>query len=268
MKPSKILITGAAGLLGRALRERLKGRYALVRLSDRAAMAPAGPGEETVVAELTDAAAIARLCQDVEAVVHLGGHSVEGAWDQIIQANLIGAINLYEGARLAGVDRVLFATSNHAIGFYRRTERIDHTAPPRPDSRYGLSKAFGEDLSQYYVLKHGIRGYCMRIGSCIGRPVNERMLSTWQSLDDFARLVTVGLEADYTYEIVYGVSRNTRTWWDNANAERLGYAPKDDAEVYAAKVAGVLLGHALDDTLQGGQYVSPDYTGKSDWIGS
>lgn len=266
MKPSKILITGAAGALGRALRERLQGRYALLRLSDRAAMAPAAAGEETVVAELTDAAAVARQCTGIDAIVHLGGQSVEGTWDQVIQANLIGAINLYEGARLAGVDRVLFATSNHAIGFYRRTQRIDHAAPPRPDSRYGLSKAFGEDLSQYYALKHGIRGFCMRIGSCTEPPVNERMLSTWQSYDDFARLVTVGLEADYTYEIVYGVSRNTRSYWDNANAYRLGYDPKDNAETFARELEGKVQPHPLDEALQGGQYISPDYTGKPDWI--
>lgn len=267
MKPTSVLITGAAGALGQALRERLKGRYPLLRLSDRAAMAPAGPGEDVVVADLADAAAIGRLCQGIEAIVHLGGQSVEGRWDQVIAPNLIGAINLYEGARMAGVDRVLFASSNHAIGFYRRTERIDHTAQPRPDSRYGLSKAFGEDLSHTYALKHGIRGFCMRIGSCCPEPVNARMLATWQSFDDFARLVTVGLEADYTYEIVYGVSANTRSWWDNANAHRLGYAPKDNAEIFAGKLENLVFDNPLDDSLQGGQYVAPDYTGKPDWIG-
>lgn len=266
MPPSRILITGAAGALGKTLRQHLAGRYALMRLSDRAAMTPAGANEETIVADLGDASATAQLCEGIDAIVHLGGHSVEGGWDQIISANLIGAINLYEGARRAGVDRVLFATSNHAIGFYRRTQRIDHTAPPRPDSRYGLSKAFGEDLSQYYALKHGIRGFAMRIGSCIEKPVNARMLSTWQSYGDFARLVTVGLEADYRYEIVYGVSRNTRSYWDNANAYRLGYDPQDNAEIHAAELEGKLLGHALDDELQGGQYVSPDYTGNPEWI--
>lgn len=264
--PLKILVTGAAGALGRALRERLQARYALLRLSDRAEMAPATAGEETVVADLTDADATAQLCAGIDAIVHLGGQSVEGTWDQVIQANLIGAVNLYEGARKAGVDRVLFASSNHAIGFYRRTERIGPGAPPRPDSRYGLSKAFGEDLSRYYALKHGIRGFCMRIGSCFPEPVNARMLSTWQSYDDFARLVVVGLEADYRYEIVYGVSRNTRSWWDNTEAYRLGYDPQDDAERFAPQVEGIVLAHDLDEGLQGGPYVSPDYTGKPDWL--
>ena len=106
----------------------------------------------------------------------------------------------------------------------------------------------------------------MRIGSCLPEPTNARMLATWQSYDDFARLVTVGLEADYHYEIVYGVSRNTRSWWDNANAYRLGYDPKDNAEVFAKELEGAVLGHALDESLQGGQYVSPDYTGKPEWI--
>ena len=106
----------------------------------------------------------------------------------------------------------------------------------------------------------------MRIGSCCPRPVNARMLATWQSFGDFAQLVTVGLESDYRYEIVYGVSRNTRSWWDNSNAYRLGYAPQDNAEVYAAEVENIDLGHPLDDALQGGQYISPDYSGKPDWI--
>ena len=267
MKPSKVLITGAAGALGQALRERLRGRYRLLRLSDRAAMAPAASGEEVVVADLADAAAIAAACQGIDGIVHLGGQSVEGTWEQVIPSNLIGAINLYEGARQAGVDRVLFATSNHAIGFYRRAQRIDHASPPRPDSRYGLSKAFGEDLGQYYALKHGIRGFCMRIGSCFPKPANARMLATWQSYDDFARLVTVGLEAGYSYEIVYGVSRNTRSWWDNSNAYRLGYDPKDNAEVHAKEVEAMVFDNALDESLQGGQYISPDYTGKPQWIG-
>jgi uronate dehydrogenase len=267
MSSSRILITGAAGALGRALRERFQGRYLLLRLTDRAEMAAAGAGEEVVRCDLTDAPAIAAACRGMKAIVHLGGQSVEGSWEQVASANLIGLINLYEGARLAGVDRVLFASSNHAIGFYPRTQRIDHTASPRPDSRYGLSKAFGEDMALYYCLKHGIRGFCMRIGSCFPKPVNARMLSTWQSYDDFARLVAVGLEADYRYEIVYGVSRNTRSWWDNSNAYRLGYDPKDSAEAYAKEVEHITLGHPLDEALHGGQYVSPDFSGKPEWVG-
>ncbi len=257
----RVLITGAAGSLGGVLRERLAGRFALLRLSDRVAIADAGPGEEAVTCELADAAGVAALCEDMDAVVHLGGQPNEADWPTVHAANIAGAINLWEGARQHGVDRVLFASSNHAIGLYRRTQRLDHETPPRPDGRYGLSKAFGEDLAALYAYKFGVRAFCMRIGSCFPEPTNARMLSTWQSYGDFARLVRAGLRADYDFEIVYGVSRNTRGWWDNANAFRLGYDPQDDAEAFAAKVAQIGPSDALEGAFQGGGFASTEFVG-------
>ncbi len=256
-----LLVTGAAGGIGRTLRTSLKGRYPLIRWSDVVAMAPAGPGEECVTADLSDAGAMIDLCAGMDAILHLGGQSTEAAWPVVQAANIQGLINLYEAARLAGTKRVLFASSNHAVGLWRRSNLIDHTAPARPDGRYGLSKAFGEDLSQLYAYKHGIAGFCMRIGSCFEKPANQRMLSTWLSFADFTRLAIVGLEADYTYEIVYGVSRNTRSWWDNANAYRLGYDPQDNAEVFAADVEHIIGAVPMDEDFQGGGFVSPDFTG-------
>jgi len=261
MTVSRILVTGAAGALGRQVRSRLAGRYSLIRSSDIVAMDPAGLGEETVVADLADAAAVAGICEGIDAIVHLGGQSVEGSWEQVIAANLIGLINLYEGARQAGVQRVLFASSNHAIGFHRRSERIDHTAPARPDTRYGFSKAFGEDLACLYAYKYGIKGLSLRIGSCFPKPTNRRMLSTWLSYADFVRLVEVGLTADYVNEIVYGVSANSRSWWDNANAYRLGYAPEDNAEAYAAEVEHIVSDDPIEEAFQGGSYTSPEFIG-------
>ncbi|HRJ70095.1 MAG TPA: NAD(P)-dependent oxidoreductase [Beijerinckiaceae bacterium] len=258
-KPQRLLITGAAGMLGKQLRRRLAGEYALLRLSDVASMEPAGAGEETVVCDLADREGVGRLCEGIDAIVHLGGRATEADWDTVHSANILGAIHLYEGARKAKVERVLFASSNHAVGLVRRTPKTDHTASARPDSRYGLSKAFGEDIAALYAYKHGVRAYCMRIGSCFPEPTDERMLSSWLSYDDFERLVRTGLAADYTYEIVYGISRNTRAWWDNSNAYRLGYNPQDNAEAFAPRLTGVGVGNPLHDPFIGGGYVSPDF---------
>lgn len=266
MATKRVLITGAAGALGKELRRRLYGRYPLVRLSDMNAMEPARKGEEVAQCDLADAFAVDRICEGIDAIVHLGGQSVEAPWERVIQSNLIGCINLYEGARKAGVDRVIFASSNHAIGFYHRRQRLDHNSAAKPDSRYGVSKAFGEDLSRYYASKHGIRGLCLRIGSCFPKPINARFLSTWLSYDDFERLIEVGLNADYIYEIAYGVSNNTRSWWDNSRIEALGYRPKDNAETYAKEVEGIVMDNPIDEAHHGGQYCSPDFSGKPEWL--
>jgi uronate dehydrogenase len=260
MAPSRILITGAAGNLGTVLRRHFQPRVDLLKLTDIAPMPPAAANEVVLQADLADADAIMRAAEGVEAIVHLGGNATEAPWERIVSANLIGGVNLWEAARVNGVDRVLFASSNHAIGFWRRTETLDHTTPAKPDSRYGLSKAFGEDMATLYALKHGVRGFSMRIGSCFEKPNGRRMLSTWLSFADFIRLVEVGLTADYLNEIVYGVSRNTRSWWDNSNAYRLGYDPRDDAEVFAAEFDGVHTDDPVEEALQGGGYASREFS--------
>ncbi|MGF1475633.1 MAG: NAD-dependent epimerase/dehydratase family protein [Geminicoccaceae bacterium] len=266
MNPHRVLITGAAGNLGRALRERLRGQFPVMRLSDREAVEEAGEGEEVMETELADAAAVDRLLNGVDAVVHLGGQPVEADWQTVLNSNIIGCYNLFEAARKAGAKRVIFASTNHAIGLHRRTRRLDHTSEAMPDSRYGLSKAFGEDLARLYAYKFGVSAKCVRIGSCFPKPADERALSTWQSYDDFARLIHVGLTADFTFEIVYGVSDNPRAWWDNSNAKRLGYKPQDSAEVYASELEGKLCENPMDDLFQGGAFVSPEFTGDVDKI--
>jgi uronate dehydrogenase len=178
-----------------------------------------------------------RVTREVDAIVHLGGHSAEGPWDDILRANIVGCYNVFEAARKNGVKRILFATSNHALGFYRRDQRIDHRVYPRPDSRYGLSKVFGEQLGSLYSDRYGMEFFCMRIGNVNPAPVDKRRLSLWLSPRDLGQLVKIGIEhPDIRFEIVYGVSRNQRSWYDNSNAERLGYRPKDDSEAYAAEV--------------------------------
>ena len=261
MRIERLLITGAAGALGGVLRRHFAGRYPALRLSDRAALGVAGPGEELMPCDLADAAAVERLFEGVDACVHLGGQANEAPWEVIMASNIVGAVNTWEAARKAGTKRILFASSNHAVGFHPRTRKLDHTAPPKPDSRYGLSKAWGEDVALYYANKHGISAMCMRIGSCFPEPMNERALSTWLSYPDFCRLVEVGLDADYVFEIVYGVSANTRSWWDNGNAERLGYRPQDNAEAWAEKVRGKKTAEPINELFQGGPFCGPDFTG-------
>ena len=259
----RLLITGAAGNLGRAARADLHTIASAIRLSDIAAMEPAkaGHNEEIVQCDLAQASAVDALCEGVDAILHLGGQATEAPWPTVLQSNIVGLINLYEAARKAGVGRVLFASSNHAIGFHRRTQRLDHTSPARPDGRYGLSKAFGEDIAALYADKFGIKSFCMRIGSCFPEPTTGRMLSTWLSYADFLRLVRVGLTAAYDYEIVYGVSANTRTWWDNSNAARLGYAPQDNAEAFAEKVAHAPAEDPIAALFQGGTFASDEFIG-------
>jgi uronate dehydrogenase len=272
MKTQRILLTGAAGALGRVLRERLPAQLAQQhpdtlwqwRFSDLAEMTPLTAEEddagcELVRCDLADAPAVNLLLRGVDAVIHMGGFSVEGPWDTLLSANVVGLINLYEAARVAGTERVVFASSNHAIGFYRRGQRIDHLSSPRPDSRYGLTKAFGEDLAWLYAHKHRVRSLCLRIGSCVEKPRNARMLSTWLSHGDLLRLVTVGLKADYRYDIVYGVSANRDSWWDNRRAHELGYAPQDDASAWTAELRGVTSASAVAEQFHGGNFAAEEF---------
>jgi uronate dehydrogenase len=233
----RLLLTGAAGGLGGVLRPRLKAYCQWLRLSDRADLGPAAEGEELHPAALEDPAAMQALLRGVDAVVHLGGISVEAAWAPIQAANITGVFHLYEAARRNGVRRVVFASSNHVVGFYRQTEVIDALAPPRPDTLYGVSKAFGENLSRMYFERYGIETVCLRIGSATPAPQNRRMLATWLSHDDLERLVVAALTAPNAgHSIVYGMSDNTTRWWDNRLAAHIGYRPQDSSEPWRAEL--------------------------------
>ena len=254
-----ILLTGAGGGIGTYLRSELKGRYKL-RLSDRAALAECAADEDFVEADLNDLAATRKAVAGVDGIIHLGGYSVEGDWETIQTANITGTHNLFEAARLEGVKRVIFASSNHAVGFYDRSQTIDHTCTPRPDSRYGLSKAFGEALASLYADKYGAEVMCIRIGNVAEEPIDVRRLSIWITPRDLAQLIGIGLDhPDIKHEIVYGMSDNARAWWDNSNAVRLVYRPRDKSEDFADKVLGehsADTGDALGDSKQGGAFVS------------
>jgi len=227
----RLLLTGAAGGLGKVLRERMKPWTRVLRLSDREPLAPARDGEEVAQCDLGDRAATLALVEGVEAIVHFGGISVEASFDAILHSNIEGTFNIYEGARRHGVKRIVFASSNHVIGFYKQSERIDAAAPRRPDGIYGLSKCFGEDLSRLYFDRYGIETVCLRIGSSFPQPKDRRMLSTFLSYDDLTELVRLSLSTPRVgHTIVFGVSDNSSKWWDNAKAAHLGFRPRDSAD--------------------------------------
>lgn len=255
----RLLLTGAAGGLGRVLRPRLRARSTLLRASDQAPMEPACEGEEVVVTPLEDRAAVHALLAGIDAVVHLGGISTEQPFDAILQANIVGTYNLYEAARRQGVRRIVFASSNHVTGFYRQDEVIDASMPVRPDGYYGLSKAFGENLARFYFDRYGIETACLRIGSSFPEPRDRRMLATWLSYDDLERLVVACLTAPVVgHSIVYGMSDNATTWWDNTPARHLGFRPQDSSEPFRA--AAQARQPALDPSdpavlYQGGAFV-------------
>ena len=251
-----ILITGAAGDVGTHLRRELARRYVL-RVSDLRTVKKINKEEKFVRADISKFADALRITKGVDAIVHLGGYSVEGPWEGILKANIIGCYNVFEAARRNGVKRILFPTSNHATGFYRRDQTIDHRVYPRPDSRYGVSKVFGEALASLYADKYGMEMFCMRIGNVNPMPIDKRRLSILFTPRDLAQLVTIGIEHPaIRFEIVYGVSDNRRSWYDNTNAYRLGYKPQDDSEVFAADILRrELPGDETAEQYQGGMFV-------------
>jgi uronate dehydrogenase len=256
---NRILMTGAAGMLGKALRAPLASDCSILRLSDVGAMEKPASHEEVSRCDLGDRDAVYALCEGVNAIVHFGGVSTEQPFDAILHSNIIGLYNLYEAAREQGVRRVLFASSNHVMGYYKQSETIDALSPPRPDSIYGVSKAFGEDLSRMYFDKYGIETLCMRIGSSFPEPEKRRTLASWLSHADLYRMVKAGLEATVVgHSIIYGVSDNQAKWYDNRLASHIGYRAKDTSDVFRDKVFAKTNEPDLTDSVvqfQGGDYV-------------
>jgi uronate dehydrogenase len=256
---NRLLLTGAAGGLGRVLRPRLKRLCTTLRVSDVAALDAAAAGEEVRPAALEDRPAVLALLDGVDAVVHLGGVSTERAWDPVLAANVVGVVNLYEAARKHAVKRIVFASSNHVTGFYRQDEVISPRDPVRADGAYGLSKAWGENVSRFYFDRYGIETACLRIGSSFPEPKDRRMLATWLSYDDLERLVTACLTTPVLgHAIIYGMSDNTNVWWDNTSARHIGYRPQDSSERFRAALEAKQPTIDLDDSAsiyQGGAFV-------------
>ncbi|MES4892509.1 NAD(P)-dependent oxidoreductase [Streptomyces sp. NPDC096012] len=236
--PRTVLLTGAAGGLGTLMRSLLPEYGYALRLFD---MRPVEDEPGAITADLSDKDALREAVRGVDAIVHLAGISLEAPFEKILRSNIEGTYNLYEAARLEGVPRIVFASSNHAVGFTPAPGEGDPLipvdTPRRPDTFYGLSKSFGEDLAQLYWDKHGLETVSVRIGSCFPEPNSVRMLSVWMSPADGARLFHAALTAESVgHTVVYGSSANTRLWWDLSSARALGYEPRDDSEPYAEKL--------------------------------
>jgi uronate dehydrogenase len=258
-----VLVTGAAGGIGTRLRKLLDGVYPRIVWSDIKKPADLASHQTFIQADLADLAQVEKITNGIEGIVHLGGESIEQSWDRILHANIIGCYNLFEAARRNKVQRVVFASSNHAVGFYPRQRKIGTDEPVRPDSRYGMSKAFGEAVGALYAHKHGIRVTCIRIGNFADAPVDQRRLAIWISPEDLVQLIRIGLEhPDLEHEIFFGASQNERSWWDNEAACRYGYRPTGKAEDYAAAALaaqGALPPDPIADWYQGGSFCSDEY---------
>lgn len=255
----RLLITGANGNLGAVCRARLKPIAETIRVSARKGLGEAAPHEQIVYCDLGDIDAVRALVEGCDGIVHLGGQATEAPWKTIRNANLDGMFNLYEGARKSSVrPRIVFASSNHAIGFHKQTERLDARSVTRPDSLYGVSKVFGEALASMYHDKFGIETACIRIGSCFPEPLNHRMLSTWLSHDDFIELIgRIFMVPRLGCPIIYGASANSATFWDNRDVAYLGWRPRDNAEEFRAKIDGQMDPPPADDpnaVYQGGAF--------------
>lgn len=257
----RILITGAAGAIGTHQRHRLRRPDRVLRLLDVAPLPPAEPDEavELVTASVTDAAAMAEACRDVDALIHLGGCSRENVWPEILATNIDGTHTVLEAARAAGVTRIVLASSNHAVGF-RATTAIDGGLPadstPRPDTYYGVSKAVVEALGSLYASRFGMDVICVRIGNCFEQPPEDlRGLAMWLSPDDCTRLLEACLAAPSPgYRIVWGVSDNTRRVVSLREAAALGYRPADDSEQFAAAVLGPAASEGAVPASVGGEW--------------
>ncbi len=257
---NRLLITGAAGGLGHAMRSRLTHLAKTIRLSDVADMGEAAAHEEIMPCDLSDKAAVEALVEGCDGIVHFGGRSIEDKWEVIRDANIEGVFNLYEAARKQGKPRIVFASSNHAVGFYRQDQVIDNTVYPQPDGLYGVSKVFGEMMASTYWNKFGVETAVVRIGSSFDAPKSHRMLSSWMSFSDFAGLIERVFDVPHLgCPVIYGVSDNDTVWWDNRQVAWLGWRPEDNSEAFRPKLDAELAkfpADAPDVVYQGGAFTA------------
>ncbi len=263
IRPAKpVLLTGASGALGRVLTKALADEGWTLRLTDIAPFPDTVPDGCTFAqADIVDAADVARLAEGCGAILHFGGVSVEKPFAEVVGPNVQGLYNVYEAARLAGA-RVVFASSNHTVGFHSRQTTIDPDSPFRPDGYYGASKVWGEMMGSLYWHKHGIESVFVRIGSCFPKPVDARMLASWLSYGDLARLARRAVLAESVgCCVIWGTSNNSRmTWWEGDARELIGWAPEDSADGYAEAVGDVTSGDPVVEAHQGGAYVKIGWT--------
>jgi uronate dehydrogenase len=260
--PAKpVLLTGASGALGRQITPYLSGLGWTLQLTDIVPFPGAVPAGCTFTrADLSDGVAILRLAEGCGTILHFGGVSVERPFEEVIGPNIRGLYHVYEAARREQA-RVVFASSNHSIGFHERSEALDADCAQMPDGYYGLSKAYAELMGRMYWFKHGVESVSVRIGSCFPEPVEQRMLSTWLSYGDLNRLCErATLAARTECALIWGASANSRTFWRKDDRDRIGWQPRDSADAYENKVMGKVSGDPVIELYQGGSYPRMDYT--------
>jgi uronate dehydrogenase len=257
-----ILITGAGGALGSVLVAEWRDKYSL-RVTTRAPSEALFDWLDVRYCELTDLSAINAAMEGIDTVVHLGGRSLEDDWEEIAGSNITGTYNVFEAARRNRVRRVVYASSHHVGGFHRRDRITGFGDEVRPDSLYAVSKVFGEALGRLYADKHGLSVICQRIGVARPRPPHRRALWTWQSERDFVHLTERCVEAENIhFQVVYGVSNNTRRLWDMTGADAIGYHPQDDAERFVTDIDPNE--PAFEARFQGGTFCADGFTGDPD----
>jgi uronate dehydrogenase len=267
MDKKPVLLTGASGNLGRMLARELSAAGWPLRLTDISPFPdPLPPNARFVRADLNEALAIVRQAEGCSTILHFGGISVERPFEEIVGPNLRGLYHVYEAARREGA-RVVFASSNHSIGFHERVKgneaKLDHDCAFRPDGYYGLSKVYGELMGRMYWDKHGVENVNVRIGSCFPKPVNARMLSTWLSYADLARMMMRCILAEKVgHAVIWGASRNPATFWGADHRDRIGWQPEDTAEDYRAEVGHIVSDDPVEERYQGGSYCSIEYSRK------
>lgn len=257
-----VLLTGASGALGRVLAKSLPTDGFTLRLTDIAAFPdPIPPNATFTRADLNDGVTMLRLAEGCGAIVHLGGVSVERPFEEVLGPNIRGLFHIYEAARREQA-RVIFASSNHSIGFHERAESIGADTDFLPDGFYGLSKAYGELMGRLYWHKHGVESVFIRIGSCFPEPRDARMLATWLSYPDLSRLIVRCLKTrSVACSVVWGASDNSRmTWWRDDDRGALGWTPQDSADPFAGQLAGAVSGDAVQERYMGGAFCALGYS--------
>ncbi|RKK02726.1 NAD-dependent epimerase/dehydratase family protein [Pseudoroseomonas wenyumeiae] len=264
-KSKPVLLTGASGNLGRMLARELAAQGYTLRLTDLTPFPDQVPeGASFTKADLNDGVTILQLAEGCQAILHFGGASTDQPFEVVLGPNLRGLYHIYEAARREGA-RVLFASSNHSIGFHERPQgnqaKLEADCEFRPDSFYGLSKAYGELMGRLYWDKHGVENLNVRIGSSFPEPVDARMLATWLSYADLARLCIAFVEAPKVgHAVVWGASNNAASYWGGDHRDRIGWQPQDSADAFAAKVGQITSGNPVTERYQGGGYTAVGYS--------
>jgi uronate dehydrogenase len=262
-----ILLTGASGALGRMLARELAAAGFMLRMTDIVPFPDAIPkGASFVRADLNEGLALVRQAEGCSTILHFGGCATEQPFETILEPNIRGLYHIYEAARREGA-RVVFASSNHTIGFHERPhtpgDKLDFDCQFRPDGYYGLSKVYGELMGRLYWDKHGVENINIRIGSCLPKPTNARGLATWLSYPDLASCVERCILADRVgHAVIWGASDNPRCFWAKDHRDRIGWQPRDSAEAYRAEIEKVVSDSAVEERYQGGFYCPIEYSRK------